>query len=86
MLRLWRLARVCGGDLRLLWFALKHPRRPLWLLPATMMLALCALEPFNFALPLVGIVDDLLILPLLLHVMLRLLPRYIHDGFNGALV
>jgi uncharacterized membrane protein YkvA (DUF1232 family) len=84
MLRLWRLSRVCGRDLRLLWFALKHRRRPLWLLPATVMLALYALEPFNFALPLVGIVDDLLILPLVLHVMLRLLPRDIHDGFDGG--
>jgi uncharacterized membrane protein YkvA (DUF1232 family) len=56
----------------------------LWLLPATVMLALYALEPFNFALPLVGIVDDLLILPLVLHVMLRLLPRDIHDGFDGG--
>jgi len=84
MLRLWRLSRICGRDLRLLWFALRHPRRPLWLVPATVMLAISALEPFNFALPVFGIVDDLLILPLLLHVLLRFLPRDILDPFNGG--
>ncbi len=84
MLRFLRLLRACGRDLRLLWFALKHPRRPVWLLPATVMLALYALEPFNFALPLFGIVDDLLILPLVLHVVLRCLPRDIQDGFSGG--
>jgi len=87
MLRLWRLWRLASRDLRLLWFALRHPRRPLWLLPAAALLAIYALEPFNFMLPLFGMVDDFLILPLVLHVLLSLLPRDIRDGFErGALV
>ena len=34
---LWRLGR---RDLRLLWYALHHPQRPAWLLPATLLLLL----------------------------------------------
>jgi uncharacterized membrane protein YkvA (DUF1232 family) len=55
------------NDLRLLWRALRHPNRPTWLLPATLALGLFALEPFNFAIPVLGVMDDLLLLPLLLH-------------------
>jgi len=35
LLRLWRLS---ANDLRLLWFALRHRHRPLWLLPVTILL------------------------------------------------
>ena len=64
ILRLWRMSR---NDLKLLWLALRHPNRPTWLLPATFALAFFAFEPFNFAIPVLGVVDDLLLLPLLLH-------------------
>lgn len=77
LLKLWRLV---GKDLHLLWFALRHPNRPLWLWPAAVLLALYALDPFNFALPIAGFVDDLVLIPLLLHVMLRLLPADIRAG------
>jgi len=62
--RLWRMSRT---DLRLLWQALRHPNRPTWLLPATLALGFFALEPFNFAIPVLGVIDDLFLLPLLLH-------------------
>jgi uncharacterized membrane protein YkvA (DUF1232 family) len=62
--RLWRMSRT---DLRLLWFALRHPNRPTWLLPATVALGFFAFEPFNFAIPVLGVIDDLFLLPLLLH-------------------
>jgi len=81
MLRWLRLWRVAGRDLRLLWFALRHPNRPLWLLPAAILIAFYAIEPFNFAVPLLGVVDDLVLLPLVLHGLLRLLPKEILDGF-----
>jgi uncharacterized membrane protein YkvA (DUF1232 family) len=77
MLRLFRLWRLGADDLRLLWFALRHPARPVWLLPAAALLVLYAIEPLNFALPLFGVVDDLVILPLLLHLLLRFLPMEI---------
>ena len=72
MRRLFRLWRLGGRDLRVLFAALQHPNRPLWLIPAVMVLALFALEPFNFAVPFLGIVDDLFVLPLLLRVLAKL--------------
>ena len=79
LLLLWRIARQ---DLRLLWFALRHPGRPAWLLPLVGLLGLFALEPANFAIPLVGAVDDFVLLPLLLHALLSLLPSRIRDDFG----
>jgi uncharacterized membrane protein YkvA (DUF1232 family) len=67
MRRIFRIWRMSRNDLRLLWQALRHPNRPAWLLPATLALGFFAFEPFNFAIPLLGVVDDLFILPLLLH-------------------
>jgi uncharacterized membrane protein YkvA (DUF1232 family) len=55
------------SDLKILWLALRHPNRPTWLLPATLALGFFALEPFNFAIPVLGVIDDLFLLPLLLH-------------------
>jgi len=69
MRRLLRLWRMSGGDLRVLWAALRHPNRPSWLLPALLVLGFFALDPLNFAIPVLGAVDDLLLLPLLLHVL-----------------
>jgi uncharacterized membrane protein YkvA (DUF1232 family) len=77
LLILWRMSKT---DLRLLWFALRHPRRPAWLMPATVLLILYALAPFNFVLPLIGVVDDFVLVPLVLHFLLKLLPRQIAVG------
>ena len=84
MLRFLRLWRLAASDLRLLWFALRHPRRPLWLWPAVIVLALYALDPVNFALPLAGLVDDLVLVPLLVHLVARLLPAEIRTGYTAA--
>jgi uncharacterized membrane protein YkvA (DUF1232 family) len=78
LLRLWRLGR---DDLRLLWFALQHRSRPVWLWPAAALLGLYALDPVNFAIPFFGVVDDFVVLPLVLHVLLKLLPAEIRAGF-----
>ncbi len=69
MRRLFRLWRLGARDLRLLWMALRHPNRPRWLIPATIALAFFALEPSNFAIPFLGIVDDVFVLPLLLRLL-----------------
>jgi uncharacterized membrane protein YkvA (DUF1232 family) len=81
MFRLFRLWRLVASDLRLLWFALRHRSRPIWLWPVAVVLALYALDPLNFALPLAGIVDDLVLIPLLIHLVVRLLPAEIKTGF-----
>jgi uncharacterized membrane protein YkvA (DUF1232 family) len=77
MLRLLKLWRLGGQDLRLLWFALRHPERPLWLWPAVLLLGVFAFEPFNLAFPLLGAVDDLVLLPLLLHGLVKILPVHL---------
>jgi uncharacterized membrane protein YkvA (DUF1232 family) len=82
MFRLWRLWRAGGRDLRIVWYALRHPRRPVWLLPVAALLALYALEPLNFELPLLGFLDDLVLLPLMLHWIVKFLPAEIRPDFD----
>ncbi|SDC15033.1 hypothetical protein SAMN05428966_101181 [Massilia sp. PDC64] len=79
---LWRT--VAGQDLRLLWFALRHEDRPGWLLPALAVLALFAVEPLNFAVPVLGTIDEFVLLPLVLHGMAKMLPAHVLDGFARA--
>jgi uncharacterized membrane protein YkvA (DUF1232 family) len=73
---LWRVSR---SDLRVLWFALRSPGRPGWLLPATLFLGFYALAPFNFAIPILGVLDDFVLVPLALHWLVRLLPQQPQD-------
>ncbi len=81
---MWRMSKA---DLRLLWFALKRHDRPGWLLPASIGLALYALAPFNLAIPVLGIVDDMVLVPLVLHYLLKLLPPHVLNSFvrNGTI-
>ncbi len=84
MFRLLRLWRLIAKDLRLVLYALRHPRRPVWLLPALVLLGLYALDPVNFAVPFVGAVDDFVLIPLVLHfILLKLLPAEIRAGYAG---
>jgi uncharacterized membrane protein YkvA (DUF1232 family) len=68
---LWRVSR---SDLQILWLALRSPARPGWLLPATFLLAVYAVSPFSYAIPLLGLVDDFVLVPLALHWLVRMLP------------
>ncbi|HYD79548.1 MAG TPA: hypothetical protein VEC06_07050 [Paucimonas sp.] len=74
---LWHMSK---SDLRLLWFALRHPRRPAWLVPAVLLLLLYAIAPFSYAIPLLGLVDDVVLVPLMFHYLLKLLPKDIFTG------
>lgn len=79
-LLLWRIVR---SDLRLLWLALRHPHRPAWLIPASAALAVLAFQPLNFAIPVLGVINEFVILPLLLHGVLSLLPERIRMEFKN---
>lgn len=79
---LWRM--VAGQDLRLLWFAIRHEQRPVWLLPGLAVLALFAVEPLNFAVPVLGVVDEFVLVPLVLHGMVKMLPTHVLEGFTRA--
>jgi uncharacterized membrane protein YkvA (DUF1232 family) len=80
LLVMWRTSKT---DLRLLWFALKHRDRPTWLIPASAVLALYAVAPFNLAFPILGVVDDMVLVPLALHTLLKLLPQHVLRGFTS---
>ena len=82
MLRLFRLWRLGAKDLGVLWFALHHPRRPVWLWPAAIVLLLYALDPLNLAFPVVGVVDELVLLPMVLHLLVTLIPLDIRVAFG----
>jgi uncharacterized membrane protein YkvA (DUF1232 family) len=75
--RLTLLWTVLRGDARQLWFALRHPGAPGWLKLGTALLALYVLSPVDLlpdVLPFVGVVDDIVLVPLAIRWMLRRLP------------
>ena len=74
---LWTLVR---GDARQLWFALRHPAAPGWLKMGTAMIALYLISPIDIipdVLPLIGVVDDLVLVPLAVRWLLKRLPPQI---------
>ena len=70
-------------DVHTLWHALRHPARPAWLRPAVALVALYLFSPIDLVpdvLPVIGIVDDLVLIPLLISWMVRLLPDALKRG------
>jgi len=75
--RLALLWTVLRGDARQLWFALRHPHAPRWLKVGTALIALYLFSPIDLipdVLPMVGMVDDLVLVPLAIRWLLRRLP------------
>lgn len=71
---LWVLLR---GDARRLWTALRHPNAPGWLKWGTALIALYLISPIDLipdVLPFIGVVDDLVLVPLAIHWLLKRLP------------
>ncbi len=78
--RLALLWTVLRGDARQLWFALRHPNAPGWLKLGTALIALYLFSPIDLipdVLPMVGMVDDLVLVPLAIRWLLRRLPSEI---------
>lgn len=81
---LWSLVR---GDARLLWFALRHPLAPRWLKPAVALMALYLLSPIDLlpdTLPVLGLVDDLVLLPLAMAFVVKRLPAAVHADYAAC--
>jgi len=82
---LWSLVR---GDARTLWFALRHPAAPGWLKVGTALIVLYVVSPIDLVpdvLPLIGVVDDLVLVPLAIRFLVSRLPREIVEaGGRGA--
>jgi uncharacterized membrane protein YkvA (DUF1232 family) len=71
---LWTLLR---GDARQLWRALRHPLQPRWLKPAVGLLLLYLVSPVDLlpdVIPVLGVVDDLVLIPLAVRFLLQRLP------------
>ncbi|HEY3049228.1 MAG TPA: YkvA family protein [Polaromonas sp.] len=71
---LWVLLR---GDALQLWFALRHPNAPTWLKLGTALIVLYLFSPIDLipdVLPVIGVVDDLVLVPLAIRWMLKRLP------------
>ena len=71
---LWTIVR---GDARQLWFALRHPDAPNWLKWGTALIALYLFSPIDLipdVLPVIGMVDDLVLVPLAIRWLLGRLP------------
>jgi uncharacterized membrane protein YkvA (DUF1232 family) len=80
---LWVLVR---GDARRLWYALRHPDAPVWLKPAGAILLLYLVSPLDLipdALPIIGLVDDPVLLPLAVAWMLSMLPGPLRKDIAG---
>lgn len=78
---MWKKLTLLYGlvrrDLRMLWFALGHPERPVWLRPAAALLLLYAISPIDLIpdfIPVIGLMDDLVLIPLAIGWLLRHLP------------
>jgi uncharacterized membrane protein YkvA (DUF1232 family) len=71
-MRLFRLWRLMRQDVRLILLALRRADRPWWLLPVVLLILFFALDPLNLALPTLGILDDLIVLPLMLRAVVKL--------------
>ena len=72
-------------DLRILWFALRHPARPSWLLPSVGLLALYVISPIDLipdVFPVIGLVDDLILVPLVVAWLVSRLPAELRRGFD----
>ena len=71
---LWSLVR---GDARRLWLALRHPAAPTWLKVGTALIVLYVVSPIDLVpdvLPVIGVVDDLILVPLAIRWLLNRLP------------
>jgi len=71
---LWTVVR---GDARLLWRALRHPHAPSWLKLGTLAIVAYVIWPIDLVpefLPVIGVVDDLVIVPLAIRFLLDRLP------------
>jgi uncharacterized membrane protein YkvA (DUF1232 family) len=75
--RLAMLWTVLRGDARQLWFALRHPRAPGWLKMGAALIVLYLVSPIDLipdVLPIIGVVDDIVLVPLAIRWLLKRLP------------
>ena len=80
---LWTVLR---GDARQLWLALRHPLSPGWLKWGTAAIVLYVLSPIDLVpdfIPFVGVMDDLVIVPLAIRWLLGRLPAELRQASSA---
>ncbi len=86
MKRLSVLWAVVRGDAVLLWRALRHPAAPGWLKPAVALMAVYVIWPVDLIpdlVPVLGLVDDAVLVPLAIRFVLRRLPAALKADIAG---
>ncbi|WP_288445182.1 YkvA family protein [uncultured Pantoea sp.] len=77
-IRLRRWAKLIKRDVLTLWFACRDPRTPWWFKLLAFGIVAYALSPIDLIpdfIPIIGLLDDAIIIPLGVMILLRLLPR-----------
>lgn len=78
--KLVALVTLLRRDGRVLWHALRHPDAPRWLKPAVAGLVLYAISPIDLIpdfIAILGIADDVILIPLAVHQILKRLPPHV---------
>ena len=78
--RLTVLWNVVRGDARLLWFAVRHPAAPAWLKVGAALVVAYLISPIDLlpdAIPFVGLLDDIVLVPLAIRWLLGRVPAHI---------
>lgn len=81
---LWTLIR---GDARVLWHALRHPGAPRWLKLGTLGLLVYLVSPIDLVpdwIPLLGVMDDVVLLPVAVRWMIKRLPAAVRAHAEAA--
>jgi uncharacterized membrane protein YkvA (DUF1232 family) len=81
---LWSLVK---GDARLLWRALRHPHAPGWLKLGVIGIVLYVLSPIDLipdVIPVVGVLDDIVIVPLAIRWLLNRLPASLRADIGAG--
>ena len=80
---LWTAVR---GDARVLWRAVRHPLAPGWIKLSTLLLVLYAVSPIDLIpdwIPVLGVMDDLVIIPLVIRWLVGRLPAKVAQDVKG---
>ena len=81
---IWTVVR---GDARLLWRALRHPAAPGWLKAGAAALVMYVLSPVDLIpefVPVLGVMDDLVLIPLAIRFLLNRLPPWLQREIGRA--
>lgn len=84
--RLSTLWTVIRGDARLMLRAWKHPGAPVWFKPAVVLMGLYVVSPIDLipdTIPLIGVLDDLVLIPLAMRFVLNRLPTRVRADIGG---